>query len=213
MSQPRLRIVNLGLPKSGTTTLARALKLSGLKVADYRIRIRQTDNVDLHRAFVGDLMYRGYYGAGDPLAGMEEFDVFTELSCLREKLTLWPQTDLALLRALRAAHPGVRFLASRRDAKALSGSMARWSNLGTDRLPRHAIPGLPRGYGGTDDQRIRWIDGHYDTLRLFFDGADDFLEYDVADPAAPALISAHIGRDLKWWGKANANPSQNPEVA
>ena len=205
MSQPRLRIVNLGLPKSGTTTLARALKLSGLKVADYRIRRRQTDNTALHRAFVGELLYRGLYHARDPLAEMEEFDAFTELSCLRAGHSLWPQTDFALIRAIRAAHPGVRFLASRRDARAISNSMLRWSDLGTERLPKQGIPGLPPGYGDTTAERVQWIEGHYENLRQFFAGAPDFMEYDVADPEAPQQISAHIGHQVKWWGRANVN--------
>lgn len=212
-SQRPLRIVNLGLPKSGTTTLARALKLSGFKVADYRIRTKQTDNTAIHRAFVGDLMYRGYYGTGDPLYELDEFDAFTEISCLRERRNLWPQTDFALIRAIRDHHPGVRFLASNRDVQALSDSMLRWSDLGTKRLPRTNIPGLPTGFGASGEQRMRWINGHYQNLRHFFAGADDFLEYDVADPAAPSLISAHLGRDIAWWGKANTNTSPKPEVA
>ena len=40
----RLRVINLGLPKSGTTTLARALRKAGLHVADHRIKPVQTDD-------------------------------------------------------------------------------------------------------------------------------------------------------------------------
>ena len=41
-------VLNLGLPKTGTTTLSRALRRSGLKVADWRIRPAQTENNDQH---------------------------------------------------------------------------------------------------------------------------------------------------------------------
>lgn len=78
----RLRVVNLGLPKSGTTTLAHALKLAGLRVADYRNCRRQTPEAERHNAYVADLMYRGYFETGDPLAHMDDFDGFSEVSCL-----------------------------------------------------------------------------------------------------------------------------------
>ena len=49
-----LLVVNLGLPKSGTTTLAKALRMSGLRVADHRMRGRNTDDPALKGAFVGE---------------------------------------------------------------------------------------------------------------------------------------------------------------
>ena len=203
----RLRVVNLGLPKTGTTTLAHALRLTGLKVADYRIRRRQTDDTALHGAYVARRLYDGYFNSGDPLDGLEAFDAFSEISSLREGHSLWPQMDWGLISAIRAHHPGTRFLASRRDPRDLSDSMLRWSDLGTERLPRHDIPGLPAGYGATTAERIRWITAHYDHLHALFRDDPALLVYDVADPQAPARIGAHIGRELTWWGRANRNTS------
>jgi hypothetical protein len=60
------KLVNLGLPKTGTTTLARALKITGFRVADHRIRPRQTESETLKNAFVADLLYQGYFQSGDP---------------------------------------------------------------------------------------------------------------------------------------------------
>ncbi|MDX1781102.1 MAG: hypothetical protein R3256_07255 [Thalassovita sp.] len=208
----RLRVVNLGLPKSGTTTLARALKIAGLKTADYRIRRRQTEDPELHGAFVGKLMYDGYFHSGNPLSLMEDFDAFTEINVLREGLNLWPQTDWALLDAIRKHHPGVKFLLSWRDPKAISDSMLRWSNLGLERLPRNAIPGLPVGYGETGHERMQWIEAHHAHMRKLFDGDADFLEYDVADKSAPEKIGAFLGRELKWWGRANKGPKDKPKT-
>ncbi len=198
-------MVNLGLPKSGTTTLGHALKLSGLKVADYRIRPHQTDDQDLQREFVAQCMYRGYFQTTDPLNELDEFDGFAEISALRGGLSLWPQMDFGLIQAIRDHHPGVRFLASYRDPRALSNAMLRWSDLGTERLPQSEIPGLPAGFGETTHERMRWIEAHYAHLRQIFKNDDVFLEYDVSDKQAPAQISAHIGVSLKWWGKTNKN--------
>jgi hypothetical protein len=200
-----LRVVNLGLPKSGTTTLAHALRSAGLRVADYRIRKDQSDGDRLRGAFVAPMLYRGYFETGDPGAELQEFDAITEMSLVRRGKSLWPQMDYGLIAALRDHHPGIRFLASNRDALKLSQSMAGWSDLGTRRLPDASIPGLPSGFGGTDAERIRWINGHYAHLRALFANDPSFLEYDVADEDAAAKIGAHLGLHLPWWGRVNVN--------
>lgn len=206
----RLRIINLGLPKSGTTTLARALRLSGLRVADYRIRKRQTPDKSLHDAFLGDLMYRGYFETGDPLHGLDLFDGFSELSTLREGHSLWPQMDFGLIEAIRSHHPGAKFVASWRPATAMSNSILRWSNLGSERLPDGHVPGLPRGYGATDAQRTQWISAHYAHLERLFQDSPQFLLLDMQAADARAQLGAFLGIEIGWWGKANRNPGVEP---
>jgi len=200
-----LKIINLGLPKSGTTTLGEALRKADLKVADWRIRQGQTENPKILRAFVGKLMYQSYFENGDPLGLMPEFDAYTEIDIVRNGLNLWPQMDWGLIDSIRKHNAGAKFILTHRDPVALSDSMQRWSNLGKFRLPNNAIPGLPEGYGKTDAHRIRWIEGHYSFVRKVFGNDNDFLEYDIADVDAPNKISAFIGVELPWWGKANEN--------
>jgi len=208
-----LKVINLGLPKSGTTTLGEALARAGLKVADWRIRKGQTLDDTLARRFVGKLMYEGYFEDGDPLARMPGFDAFTEIDIVRNGLNLWPQTDWGLLDAIRKNHPNAKFILTHRDAASLSDSMGRWSNLGSFRLPNSAIPGMPEGYGGTNEDRIRWIEGHYSFCRRVFDGDANFLEYDIKDEDAKGKIGAFLGIDLPWWGKANENTRRSAQEA
>lgn len=200
-----LAVVNLGLPKSGTTTLAQALARAGYRVADHRLRDREEDKPGKRRIFVANLLYRGYFEQGDPMALMPEYDAISEMSFLHGRFSVWPQFDFALLSALRAHHPGLKFIATRRDAESLSRSMMNWHSLGTKRLPPAHVPGLPPGWGGTTDQQMKWIDGHYDALRHWFRDDPDYLELDVADAQAQAKVGAFLGRDLPWWGKANVN--------
>ena len=199
----RLRIINLGLPKSGTTTLGVALSKAGLKVADWRIRKGQTQDRRILSGFVGDHLYRGYFETGDPLALLEEFDAVTEMSVASHGLSLWPQTDWGLLEAIRRHHPGTKFLLSHRDPAALVKSMQGWSNLGRSRLPQQSVPGLPAGYGKTAEELTRWIEGHYAFCRRVFRNDPDFLEYDLNEAEAPDRIGDFLGLDLPWWGKAN----------
>jgi hypothetical protein len=200
-----LRVVNLGLPKTGTTSLARALKMAGFRVADHRIRPRQTEVGMLKDAFVADILYQGYFQSGDPAEFFADFTALTELSCLRKGKSLWPQMDYAIIDAIRRNNPDVRFLASRRDSWDVSQSMLAWSDLGTDRLHAADIPGLPEGYGETSRERVQWIDAHYAHLNAIFAGDPAYLEYDVTEPGSHAAVAAHLEVDLPWWGQANAN--------
>lgn len=200
-----LRVVNLGLPKTGTTTLARALKMAGFKVADHRIRKKQTNIEELHGQYVGALLYRGHFESGDPAQHLTGFDAISELSLLRGGKSLWPQMDFSLIDAIRQHHPDVKFLASRRDSWKLSQSMLAWSDLGIERLPSNDVPGLPAGYGETTKERMMWIDGHYTFLATIFKGDKSYFEYDVEDADAQYLIGKHLGVELPWWGKANKN--------
>ena len=200
-----LKVVNLGLPKTGTTTLARALRRAGLHVADHRIRPRQTQNTQLHDSFVADLLYRGYFETGDPGFYLQDFDAISEMSVLREGRSLWPQMDFGLIMAIRKHNPGVKFLASNRDPFDISQSLRAWTELGTARMPAGNNPGMPEGFGETSVERMQWIEAHYAHLRAIFRDDEDFLEYDVADPDAKDLISGFIEMPVNWWGKANVN--------
>jgi hypothetical protein len=205
----RLIVVNLGLPKSGTTTLARALRAAGFTVADYRIRKGQSQKPELRRRWVGGQMYHGYFTSGDPLETLDEFDAFTEINMLKGPHSLWPQTDYGVIAALEQYHPGIRFLASARDPRDQAMSMLKWSDLGAERLPASTIPGLPKTYGQTLHERAKWISAHHAFLARIFEGHTNFLQYDVGDRQAPAKISAFLGRDLPWWGKVNTSTPQS----
>ena len=199
----RMRVINLGLPKSGTTTLGVALARAGLKVADWSIREGQTEDPRILDAFVGVLLYDGYFETGDPLALLGEFDAVTEMSVTSKGLSIWPQMDWPLLAAIRRHHPGVKFLLSHREPEPLINSMMGWSNLGRVRLPMQNVPGMPAGYGKTPEELTRWIEGHYTFCRKLFAGDPDFLEYDLTDPEAPNKIGDFLGLELPWWGKEN----------
>ncbi|SLN38626.1 hypothetical protein ROJ8625_01783 [Roseivivax jejudonensis] len=206
-------ILNLGLPKTGTTTLSHALRSAGLRTADWKLRPAQTDDPDLRDVFVGEILYGDYFAHGDPLRRLSGFDAITEMNALGPHGNYWPQTDWALLDAIRTRHPDTLFVLSRRDPASAADSMMRWRSLGTRRMPRHTVPGLPKGWGGTTAELARWVDGHQRFCDAIFAGSDRYLAYDIEDPEAPQRIAAFIGRPLPWWGVANANPAPDAAVA
>lgn len=200
----RVRLVNLGLPKSGTTTLARALRRGGWSVADHKLRAGQGAPEEIG-SFVARHVYDGYFASGDPFAHMTGVDALSEISALRSDLSLWPQCDYPVLKAMRLNGRAIRFVATWRPPEEIADSMMRWTNLGTERLPQGTLPGLPRGYGGTEAQLTRWITDHYDMLRDVFGEAANYLELPVGAEDARARLAAFTGLDLPWWGRANAN--------
>jgi len=202
-------IFNLGLPKSGTTTFKKALKEAGLKVGDHRIRRGQSPKNRLRGQFVGDVLYRGYFTTGNPLEEMADFDAIAEASYL-QSTGAWPQMDFGLIRALIAHRPATKFVATWREPAALSASMGKWTNMGT-RLERADIPGLPHGYGGTDAERIRWIEGHYAQAEAMVSAVAPFLLLDVAAEDAHERLKHFLGIDLPWWGRANENRTEDDE--
>ncbi len=202
----RLRVVNLGLPKSGTTTLGQALTESGLHTVDHRLHKHLTRKPELTGQFVAHVMYEDFFRCGDPLARLDEFDGFGEISALHDGNPAYPQMDPKMIEAIARHHPGVRFVATWRDPAALSRSMVKWNNL-VRRLKRNSVPGLPVGYGGEEHERLAWIEGHYEFLDTLFGGDDMYLRLDVADPDVRQDLGRHIGRRIAWWGTANENPA------
>ena len=126
-----VEIINLGLPKSGTTTLKHALTQAGFSVADHRMKSREDPNDPADRVFVGDLMYQGLFKYGDPLALLNDHDALTEISFIYGGNSVWPQCDHALLLALRKLHPKLCFIATRRDTEHMARSIMRANSMVT----------------------------------------------------------------------------------
>ncbi|MCT4559358.1 MAG: sulfotransferase family protein [Pelagimonas sp.] len=205
-SQTQVKLINLGLPKSGTTTLARALREAGWRVADHRLRDADGRVLELDRTYVAQRLYDAYFANEPVLERLAGYEALTEISMLNGPHSLWPQSDYPMLKAFRAC-PDLRFTATWRPAPDIVDSMMRWNNLGHTRLPKGTLPGLPHGYGTSHDHLIRWVRGHYDMLVDLFADDPRFLLLDIGAPDARDLLSRHLGLDLPWWGRENANPS------
>lgn len=200
-----MKVINLGLPKSGTTTLAKALSRAGMQVADHRVKTKEASADSGDRVFVAQLIYQGLYGCGDPLAELKEFDALSEISFVHNKASIWPQCDFALLFILQELYPDLKFIATRRPTEAHVHSIMAWNNLGTQRLPRASVPGMPVGFGTDPEDLMLWVDGHYAALAHWFRGSQRFLELDISRDDAASELGSFLDLDLPWWGAANVN--------
>lgn len=188
-------IINLGLPKSGTTTFQTALERAGLSATGHLLP-------GPGRRPVARALFDAYFETGDPLSGLSGLDGLGEVSILRRNLSLWPQCDFGLLQALKRNHPKIRLVATWRPYIDIVDSMHRWRNLGTQRLPNGSVPGLPAGYGAPKAQ-LAWVQAHDQFLQTIFAGDPTFLRLDVTAPDAQDSLARHIGRPIPWWGRAN----------
>lgn len=207
-----LKCVNLGLPKSGTTTFARALKEAGWLVPDHKVRRIHTKKPELAGTYVGFQLYRGYFSSGDPLEYLGLYDALGEVSAINAPRSYWPQCDYVILKALRERTPQVKFVSTCRPAADIADSMLRWGNLGTERLPTGTIPGMPLGFGRTRAELERWINDTYQLQEDVFADDPRYLRLCVGDNNAKEQLAAHLDVELPWWGRENINTENPPQV-
>lgn len=198
-----MKLFNLGLPKSGTTTVQTAFERAGLKSAHWYVKGM--------RRHVGRSMYRNYFAGADPLLHFADFDVITQADFVNRQSSFWPQMDLGILRAVQMHHPDVRFFMITRNTEKLVSSLLRWDDL-IERMSITGAPGLPAQFAASPPALHRWIEGHYDTTRRLFGSDPGFVELDIDDPEIQDKLSVLVGVPLPWWGNVNAN-TKRPEVS
>ncbi|WP_176503771.1 sulfotransferase [Cobetia sp. 5-11-6-3] len=192
------KIFVLGFPKSGTTTIDKALKMSGLRTAHWVV-----DN-----GYCGKLIYDAYNATGDPLAYLSDYDCITQGDvCLpHEKLNYWPNLDFKIIKAIQDKHSNCLFILNRRPAKDILSSLKRWNNY-DKRIKKSEIPGLPAGVG-SDENIVRWIENHYSVCNEYFSDKTNYLELDIYSDDCRRALSEKLDIEIKWWGVANKNENQ-----
>ena len=199
-----MRLMVIGFPKSGTTSLTEALTASGLRAVHWRIP---------NKEFVGAQIYRAIYRGLDPFALLQDYDAITQADvCLpAHRINLWPNLDFAVLSAIRRAHPSCLLLLNYRRPEAIADSISRWEDL-QQRLTVSDIPGLPRGAGSKRAELITWIENHFAACRRFFADDPHFLEIDIESPDAPKRLGEALGIKIVGWADYKAHTFED-EIA
>ena len=199
-----MKLMVIGFPKSGTTTLTTVLEANGIKCAHWQ---------DEQGRFVGALIYSAIYCGLDPFALLPGYDAVTQADvCLpKRKINFWPNLDFAVLRAIRRAHPSCLFVLNYRDPEAIVDSIEKWTGM-QGRFTRSEIPGLPAGLGGDRKHLVTWIENHFDACRAFFADDPNFLELDIASADAPDKLGKALGKPITGWGKFRPSYKQAPKT-
>lgn len=202
-----MRLFNLGLPKSGTTTVHTALEKAGVKSAHWEFYPRSGIGLRSHQ-FVGANIYRSYLQNKDPLAGLKEWDAVTQADLVVAPFSLWPQMDQALLNRIREFHPDCLFLLLTRDPSKVANSIVRWGDM-QKRFIAMGAPGLTSRMAQSEAGFEDWVLAHYDKTREAFADDPHFLELDIATPGASEILGKSLSIEFPWWGVANTN-TENP---
>ena len=187
-----MKLMVIGFPKSGPTSITSALESSGMKAAHWRLP---------NGRFVGRLIYKAVLDGLDPFHHLKGFDAVTQADvCLpAHNMSFWPNLDFAVLAAVRRAHPNCVFVLNTRRPEAICDSIARWP-LMQRRFEISDIPGLPKGFGSERDHLMSWIQNHYDACRHFFANDEHFVEIDIESADAPDRLSQAAGIPIVGWG-------------
>lgn len=199
-----MRFFNLGMPKSGTTTLQGSLSKAGLKALHWKYKLPQADG-NSKWVHVGPQLYQCFNAGKDPVAPFADFDGITQADFINKRVSMWPQMDMPLLDAIRKHHSDCKFILLTRDPTKVASSIHRWKDL-DERLKKLGAPGLTPQAADSLVGLEDWIGGHYETVRREFGVSENFLEVDVSDPKIVEKLSTHLEHELTWWGVANANP-------
>ena len=199
-----MKLMVIGFPKSGTTSLTEALTASGLRTVHWRIPKKE---------FVGARIYEAIFRGLDPFALLQNYDAITQADvCLpAHKINFWPNLDFAVLSAIRRAHPSCLFLLNYRRPEAITDSISRWEDL-QKRLTVSDIPGLPSGAGSKRTDLITWIENHFAACRRFFADDPHFLEIDIESPDAPNRLGEALGIEIVGWADYKAHTFED-EIA
>lgn len=199
-----MKLMVIGFPKSGTTSLTKALDASGVRAVHWRTHSGK---------FVGFEIYSAIYRGLEPFALLQDYDAVTQADvCLpSHHINLWPNLDFAVLSAIRRAHPTCLMLLNYRRPAAIADSIMKWDDL-QQRIAVSEIPGLPRGLGRKREHLVTWVENHFDACRRFFAGDEYFLEVDIESPDAPARIGQALGIELVGWSDHKAKTFED-EIA
>jgi len=204
-----MKLFNLGVAKSGTSTLHKAMGEAGLKSVHWKDRRhwserKQTFLRPPRYKFTGWSIYYHYLRGDDPLEGLKGFEVVAQADVLRADYSLWPQMDQAVLKKIRHHHPECLFLLMTRDPAKVANSMIRWKTFQA-RLNNLGAPGILPQEATSEVKIADWVANHYAQTRAAFSNDAKFVELELTDPETPAALAEILSCKLPWWGIANRN--------
>lgn len=181
MGQDQTKILCIGVPKSGTTTLYEALKSAGFDAVHRYRKGEVAAGYNLYKAYLQTYQWQGE-------------NIITQLDTCRQKINVWPQFDYEFLKW--ASKRSKLILQMRSPEKILKSIY----NHGDLRSRINYAPGL-FGRATTDGDILYWIIRHYErVVRLI----PNVLAVFIDNPQAPEIISKYLGVQIPWWGVANA---------
>lgn len=203
-----LPIINVGMPKMGSTTLHHFLNCAGIPASHYFCK-----PLGGRRVPCATCMHNAFNNSKPPLAscgGGEggPWHAFTEMN----DAEFFPQ--MTNLLDIHDEVPNATFVLIHRNTTEWERSVTRWrlSPKGKhgptmrSRFVSRDLPDLPAGKGGRDGELGEWFNRHILRVREFVrkNPSHKLVEVDLEDVLAGEKMSAAFGTNASCWGHANA---------
>jgi hypothetical protein len=192
-------IIVVGLPKSGTNSIASYFRCGGIeRVSHHRCLNRACGSIIRKNVLEGRKPLSNT-GRANVYAQMDvEFDPTRGLPCY------FPQIEA--LEQIHAAHPQSTFILNTRNTTRWVESLRAWSGMDR-RLASCNITGLPEGVGLSDSELMDFYESHTKRIREFVEQhpSHRLVEVVIDSPDAGQVLQDAFGISESCWGHENGN--------
>jgi hypothetical protein len=188
-----LQVVNVGLPKSGTTTLYKAFLGAGFNAVHQNLPNKAGPaGIMLQRAHLRGWQMSAFLNGVEAVAQLDSSSAGNKFA--------WPQFDMDFIRGMLWA--GTKLVHLVRDPTATLDSMKHQGNPSLrDRVTK--APGLFGPKYTTDKDIWYWIQRHRRSIEREFSGAGHYIQIDINDQDASDRLADFFHRPFPVWGHEN----------
>lgn len=204
------KIVVLGMPKCGTTSLHESFKRAGFRSVHWALDAGQEIKKDTRLRLYGEgaderllgrLITKAVQRGLSPFALLPgEVDALAEMNgchwTSKQKDAVqayFPQ--MQYLREICDAYPDAHFILNSRNLQDWVKSVDKHNDM-RERLIQADLPGLPKGIGERDEDLIEWVSRHHERVAAQFMHRR-LLKFNI-DVHGAAELSAFLGRRMEW---------------
>jgi len=207
---PPAKIVVLGMPKCGTTSLHESFKRAGFRSVHWALDAGQEVKKDTRLRLYGEgaderllgrLITKAVQRGLPPFALLPgEVDALAEMNgchwTSKQKDAVqayFPQ--MQYLREICDAYPDAHFILNSRNLQDWVKSVDKHNDM-RERLIQADLPGLPKGIGERDEDLIEWVSRHHERVAAQLMHCR-LLKFNI-DVHGAAELSAFLGRRMEW---------------
>ena len=203
----RLPIINLGLPKSGSTSLRDFFSCGNLTASHFKCQSGPC----------GMCVNQNLQAGRPALAGCGDYHVWAQLDWApiglpiqEKKQCFFPQ--LSALKELHAQFPEATFVLPTRPPRHWIASVDHWQHANyrmREVLAACNLPGLPSGRAPNDSELAAFYVQHSRAVRTFVANhpSHTLIEFDLEEPGVAQKLALASGVPATCWSKSNCKAS------
>lgn len=200
------RIINVGMPKTGSTSLQNLFIQSGLKYSNSYQNARHF-HCGRDVGPCGACIQRAIKAGQPPLATCGNHTVWTQLDYPTYNDCYFPQVS-ALAEMIKES-PDAVLLLPMRNVTSWINSVTKWGDMRSILTRRCDIPGLKRFEGFYDVHFERFLCGHVKNVRELAKKVKTLtlIEFSIEDENVGRYLASKLpGLDEKLWSRSNVGP-------